>query len=374
MKIFVLTSALTGGGAERVSALQANGLAELGHQVWLLSDLRRPVTYPINERVTLVDVGVEGNPLTLRWRAYCIMKRLIKAHCPDCVISNLTMNAMETKLAAWVLRKNVRIIVADHNSYERPAYARMPRRQWFQKFYLNQLYDHVTVLTEADVRFIGRRLKRVTVMPNPLCEPVRKAMPEKRRIVLGVGRLDAWHVKGFDLLIEAWNAVGRRHPDWTLRIVGNGSEENRRQLRAMSSVDNVEIADYTPDIVGHYRESAVFALSSRYEGFGLVLIEAMAQRCACVACDYRGRQSEIITDGVDGLLCPTDDAAALSNRIERLVDDNELRKQIQAHSADNLDRFSTTNYARRWERLIAEMCVREGDRRSEGTKQKDTQR
>ena len=96
----------------------------------------------------------------------------------------------------------------------------------------------------------------------------------------------------------------------------------------------------------------IFVLSSRYEAFGLVLFEAMSQKCACIACDYLGRQSDIITDGLDGLLCETYNADALALKIDQLINDNSLRLSLQTHSTDNLNRFSETNITLQWESLL----------------------
>lgn len=353
MKIFILTSSLTYGGAERVASLQANGLVKLGYEVFLLTDLRKPVTYQVDSQVKLLDVGVRGNPIALRWRQFRLMYRLIQEYRPDFVISHLAYGAMAALAARLTLGwKHPLVIVADHNSYERPACAPMPKRQYIQKFYVNRLYDYVTVLTDADKQYIGSRLKHIALMPNPLVHLSSEENVKKRKVVLAVGRIDAWHCKGFDLLIAAWNEIAPQHPDWYLRIVGAGSNASKRYLSQLCKVPNIEWVDYTPAIAYHYAESSIFVLSSRYEGFGLVLTEAMAHHCACVACNYKGRQAEIITEGVDGLLCPVEDMAALRQCLTRLIEDEELRNRLQQNADKRLDRFSVDNYALRWKRLF----------------------
>lgn len=353
MRIFILASSLTYGGAERVASLQADGLVKLGYEVFLLTDLKKPVTYQVDSRVNLLDVGVQGNPVALRWRQSRLMYRLIQEYRPDFVISHLAYGAMATWGARMMLGgKHPFIIVADHNSYERPACAPMPRRQYIQKFYINRLYDYVTVLTHADKQYIGSRLKHVAVMPNPLVDFSSETIVKKQKVVLAVGRMDAWYCKGFDLLIAAWNEIALKHPDWCLRFVGAGSDASKHCLSQLCKVSNVEWVDYTPAIAHHYAESSIFVLSSRYEGFGLVLTEAMAHHCACVACNYKGRQAEIITDGVDGLLCPVEDVTALRQCLSRLIEDSELRIRLQQNADKRLDRFSVVNYALRWKELF----------------------
>ena len=124
MRIFILTSSLTYGGAERVASLQANGLVKLGYEVFLLTDLRKPVTYQVDSQVKLLDVGVRGNLIALRWRQLRLMYKLIQEYRPDFVVSHLAYGAMAALAARLALGwKRPLVIVADHNSYERPACA-----------------------------------------------------------------------------------------------------------------------------------------------------------------------------------------------------------------------------------------------------------
>ena len=149
-------------------------------------------------------------------------------------------------------------------------------------------------------------------MPNPLgLQPVND-IPHKQNIILAVGRLDDWHVKGFDVLIRAWARVVSSFKflvstdGWKLQIAGTGSEESLNYLKQLCKEngveDSVEFLGFRKDVEKLYQEASIYVLSSRYEGFGLVLIEAMSQGCACVACDYKGRQREIIAPEEDECL------------------------------------------------------------------------
>ena len=116
--------------------------------------------------------------------------------------------------------------------------------------------------------------------------------------------------------------------------------------------DSVDFPDYQSDIQPYYQRAAIFVLSSRYEGFGLVLIEAMSQGCACVACDYKGRQSEIVTNGVDGMTCEPDHVEALAQAIKKLIADDELRAQLQVNAIRRAEDFSIGHIMDRWEGLL----------------------
>lgn len=124
----------------------------------------------------------------------------------------------------------------------------------------------------------------------------------------------------------------------------------------------IEFKDYTTDILDEYRRAAIFCLSSRYEGWGLVLVEAMSQRCACVACDYKGRQAEIITDGVDGLLCVPDDVDALAAKLDLLISDDNKRQELQQASANNLGQYSPDKITLQLQSILDTILPRSGRR------------
>ena len=223
------------------------------------------------------------------------------------------------------------------------------------KFYLNKYVDAVTVLTNADKQYIGNRLSNVHVLPNPLTfEPVN-SIPIKEKVILAVGRIDSWHVKGFDLLAKAWNDIASDYPDWRLRIIGTGSDSNRQFIRSLApNVDDkqFEILDFDNRIIEHYKNSSIFVLSSRYEGFGMVLLEAMSQGCACIACDYKGRQREIIADGVDGLIARVDDVDDIKAKLETLICDKKLQTLLQTKAIEKSMCFSLESVMKIWGKII----------------------
>ena len=161
-----------------------------------------------------------------------------------------------------------------------------------------------------------------------------------------------WDVKGFDLLIKAWGAIAEDHPDWKLRIAGTGNKQSVDFLKNLAVSNNVQdridFLGFRDDVISLYKESEVFVLSSRYEGFGMVLIEAMSQGCACVACDYKGRQAEIITSENQGLLCETDDERSLSASLDKMLSDDAYRKQCQRNAIEQSNNFSINKTIDRW--------------------------
>lgn len=356
MKILFMCNSLHGGGAERVCVDLANGLSTLGHQVMILTDLSTRISYLPDPCVELIDAVRYKGAIRFRIDSFLRIREVLREKRPDVIISILYFNATIAKLVSWMFVQ-CPIILSDHNSFERPVERALSLRDRINKFYLNYLYDYLTVLTEADRRYLNGRFKKVEVMPNPLAfRPVNKVL-KKEKIILAVGRLDDWFYKGFDLLIKVWLAIQQDYPEWQLRIVGSGNEQSACYLRDLAQeTKSITFIPYTCEIVEEYRKASIFVLSSRYEGFGLVLTEAMSQGCACVACDYKGRQAEIVSDGVTGLLCPVEDEDELADRIRKLIDNPDLRMRLQENAIHGLEHFSIGYIAHRWNDLINEIC------------------
>ena len=366
MKILLMVHALTGGGAERVAACWANGLADRGHQVAVLTNLNLKQTYKTSPAVQLLHketYNLKSGSIIERLKAAILnplkalnqLRRLLRQERPDAVVNVLYQNQYMLLLARILAGVNCPIIMTDHNAYERPAGHEFGWKQWKNKFIDNRLFDRVTVLTERDKDILlGKGIKNVDVLYNPLFLTPADSIPQKEKILLACGRIDAWQVKGFDLLMKAWSIAGPAHPDWKLRVVGSGRPETIGRLKELASEgsSNLEFADYTADIVSEYRQASIFVLSSRYEGWGLVMVEAMSQGCAPVACDFFGRQREAVRDGENGLICEPDNVQMLAEKISLLMDDDNLRKRIQHQAPESVKKYIQETTALKLEQII----------------------
>ncbi|MFJ8540502.1 glycosyltransferase [Streptomyces sp. NPDC093586] len=273
---------------------------------------------------------------------------LFRAARPGAVVIVTQVWAME-----WVAladTSNVTLIGMSHESFE--TCRKSSRFQRVQRYYAD--VDRMLTLTREDADlWIRRRMDNVGFMPNPL--PFFPETPSRResKTVVSIGRLH--EEKGVDLLLEAWAQVAPEHPDWTLRIFGAGPEESalRKQSAELGVESSVEWMGRTSDVPGALRDSSLFVLSSRGEGFPLALMEAMASAVPCVAFDVAPGVHEIIEDGVDGLLAPAGNSAELARQLSKLIADKELRDRMGETARVNIQRYSTDKIVARWERLFA---------------------
>lgn len=355
MRIFIVSNKLCYGGAEKVGVLLANGLERKGHEVVIVADLYREQTYETDKNIKLLNLFPNINYKLVRWiLAIFLLRKYFKRYKPNCIIGITESCSLISLIASLGL--NIKIIETIHNSLERPKERPMSKKEFFMKFYMGRFYSCVTVLTSVDKKIIEGKIKNVHVMPNPLSLDPASEIPPKKKMILAAGRLEAYYTKGFDLLIRAWGEIAQDFPDWILLLAGYGTDEEVRKIQNIISKygcqKQVELLGFQRNMLDLYKKSSIFVLSSRYEGFGLVLLEAMSQGCACIACDYKGRQKDIIEYDSQGILCEAENFVALENAIKFLIENRKERYQIQKNAIERSKAFTFDKIINSWNNLL----------------------
>ena len=349
------------GGAERVASLWAKGFIQNGYKVTIITDLSKEIVYDVDKNVQLFDLYKYGNVFNKKHLIKSLMKirKITKEIDPDVIIT--VLYPLDLLILPATINLGIPIINTEHNSFERPSGCELSFLAKFVRFFLNRFFSHVTVLTEADKIYIGSRLKNVSVLPNPLTFVPLANVSSKENVIIASGRLDAWHCKGFDILIKAWGRIAFDYPEWKLRICGTGSDESLNflcSLARQSLVENrVDFLGFRSDIQALFAQSSIFVLSSRYEGFGMVLIEAMSQGCACVACDYKGRQREIIENESQGILCEPDNIESLATALKKLLDNKSYRIECQKNAVERSKFYKLDNIMNFWDDIFYKLKV-----------------
>jgi glycosyltransferase involved in cell wall biosynthesis len=225
--------------------------------------------------------------------------------------------------------------------------------------------DALVVLTEEDREtykglFDGTLpLYRIPNTVRPLPGPKADL---GAKTVYAAGRLRKQ--KGFDLLIPAWAETAHLHPDWRLRLRGTG--ELRAQIEALIEeygvTDTVTLEGPAEDIGADMAEASVFVLSSRFEGFPLILLEAMSKGMGVVAFDCPTGPADIVDDHRNGLLVPPQDIPALAHAIREIVEDEELRRRAAAAAIETAQEYTIEAIGPRWEAVLAELVSRRSRR------------
>ena len=210
--------------------------------------------------------------------------------------------------------------------------------------------DKFVVLTNSDYNH-WPELSNKMVIPNFISNfPSQHSLLENKKVV-AVGRY-TWQ-KGFDMLIDAWCSVSNSNSDWTLHIYGLGDNEYYQNLANEKGVGNrVVCHSAVKNVYEVYTDSSIFVLSSRYEGFGLVLAEAMATGLPSVAFACPDGPSDIITDGEDGVLVENGNVENLANSLLSLITNPEERLRMGTNARKNMRRYDKKQIMQQWIELF----------------------
>jgi GalNAc-alpha-(1->4)-GalNAc-alpha-(1->3)-diNAcBac-PP-undecaprenol alpha-1,4-N-acetyl-D-galactosaminyltransferase len=351
MKILFLISSLNAGGAERVVTLLANYLVEK-HEVVVATLSNDEPFYDLGKSVEHQKLDLLRPSRNIFQKVVNSLYRLsriisvIKRVDPDIVVSFMTHTNFLAILASKLTGRPV--VVSERITFD--FYGEHTNRI---KRLIYPFCGALVVQTEKDAKNYSF-VSNVKVVPNPLdpleIEEFNKTKREK--IVLAVGRLD--EQKGFKGLITAFSKLDRK--DWKLIIAGDGPEHQKLQnLIEALKLKNVELVGRKKNIFDLYAKASIFVLSSKKEGFPNVLLEAMACGCAVVSFDCPYGPSEIIENGVNGILVKNQDFEALGNALQRLMDDVELRRRIGDKALKVRDSYSIEKVAAQWMDIFEEI-------------------
>ncbi|TDC04485.1 glycosyltransferase family 4 protein [Nonomuraea longispora] len=366
------------GGTIRTVVNHANAMAAAGHDVEVVSLVRRRERprFGLDPRVpivTLVDQrgGRLPDPLGRRaWRrlrgkivprgefaAAYFTERVERAaigyvaSLRDGVL--VTTRPALSLIAARRAPKGVLTVAQEHMNLS--AYPETIRRQIARHY---GRLDAVAVPTRTNRHAYERLLPGAPIVqiPNAVHRVEREPSRQVNPVVVAAGRLTPQ--KGFDLLIEAFARVVAEHPEWRLRIFGTGARraELGGLVERLGLGGHVTLAGRTDRLDLELANASVYALSSRFEGLPMVMIEAMAHALPVVAFDCPTGPQDVLTDGTDGVLVPPRDVSALADALNRVVSDRDLRVRMGKAAAETARAYGPEQVMPLWEDLFAALA------------------
>ena len=364
LRITCVIGSLGGGGAERVMVNLSTALSELGHIVHLLTTEKdTPDCYNTPESVTRHRLP-DGAKTSCRWfdiqcqhhRSKTLRNAIIQLR-PDLVISFLDTVNISVLLA--LRGTGIPTIVAEHID---PRHHSIGWRWAMLRKFTYPWASAVTVLTDSVKAWAMKAwpCTKVYTIPNAISLPEiteSTGFPAYfgKCNLIAMGRLT--RQKGFDLLLTAFSNLASRLPDWHLTILGEGDDRPMLEhaIEQIGLRERIHLPGRVsePTIVISHGDLVV--LSSRYEGFGMALAEAMAIGLPVVSFDCPSGPSDIIRNNIDGVLVPPGDIGALTSALARLMEDESLRKELANHAPDILERFSQDRVIALWQSLIEEV-------------------
>lgn len=374
MKIFYVYSLISHyNGAERIIVDKMNLLAQLyNYDVYLITvdQSYHPINYSLNKSVHTIDLNIRThspynyNNYLKRWVEKIRIARLFKTRFrylisqekPDVIV------CLSDTLTNWVIgsREKVPLVIESHSIFKETMHwgngktsisGRLIR--WYTL--LNIRHANVVItLTESDAKYWRYLNKDVRVITNVAhLNPLESYSDCKSKHVIFVSRI--CYQKGIPFLIEIWRKVYQRHPDWHLDVYGEKEQDDYCEALLQCESINIHVHEPISNIFKCYIESSILLLTSVYEPFGLVLVEAMSCGLPVVSFDSDYGPREIISNEVDGFLIPNFDIDLFSERVCQLIEDENRRQEMGCAGIEKSKQFSYERIMPMWKSLFEEM-------------------
>ena len=366
------------GGADKIIISKANYMADhWGYEVFLITDSQNGIEpfFPLSKKVHLVDLDInffqqyQYGPLKRLMVYLRLMRRYKKALTqtlaqirPDIVISTVSRDAKFVNLykryakaaiaEVHTTKKNIRAL--PNLRLKGGVYKLLAAYIEHQLNASAKKFDEVVVLNTLEEE-LWRPVRPVRVINNAVQYYPEEENPLLAKSVIYVGRAE--YEKAPDRLIEVWRLVAQRHPDWTLRMFCTGAmlDELKAKVQEYGIEQQVLFMPPTKDMEHEYMTSSLCVLTSRYEGFPVVLQEAMGCGLPCVSFNCPSGPRYIISDGEDGFLVDDGDIAAFAEKVFLLMDDEGLRRRFGRSAKEHMGRYSKEVIMAQWQELFQQL-------------------
>lgn len=375
--VYVIDTLARKGGAERVIINKMDYMvSHFGYTISVITccqDKDVPNAYPIPNSIKQICLGVPfysqynySYPYRL-WVKHSIHSQMKKALTdavqtidPDILIG---VSYFQANIVTGIKCRAKKLIeVHEPRPFTLSDYGLSRGRlsSWYVKHYRNWYFrkvenraDIVVTLTPGDAHE-WRRAKKVQLIPNFTVIPIEKLSDGHAKRVIAVGRLE-W-VKGYDRLISAWKIVSEKHPDWHLDIFGDGDMKNKLEQKIkLGNITNVTLCGTTNHISKELSKSSICVSTSYYEGFSLVLLEAITHGVPCVAFDCPYGPRTIIEDGKCGYLVENGHIPQFVEKLCTLMENEQLRLEFSKASIERSKFFNIDAIMLQWKKLFEEL-------------------
>ena len=377
LKLVYLTPALyMAGGVERVLTLKANYFADyFGYDITIVltEGKDKPLFYPLSDKIKIINLDINFEELWTCSFAKKIFIYLKKQRQYKRKLSAILMD-IRPDITISLLRREINFINDIPDGSRKIGEIHINRANYrnfkfdnenclkrlFAKYWSHSLLGHLrkldslVVLTDKD-REAWTELNNVVTIPNPLPFTPTKSSLQTEKRVIAIARYS--YEKGIDLLLQAWAEVERQCEDWRLDVFGDGDTSSYEHLIDNLGIDRNRcgLNARTNDVEREYCNSSIFALSSRFEGFGMVMIEAMACGLPVVAFNCPWGPQEIVNNGEDGILVDNGSPSSLANGLLQLINDVNTRKAMSEAAERNVLRFKIDYIAQKWQQLFEQV-------------------
>lgn len=358
MKLLYIVSKINNaGGVARVFSIKLNYLIEnFGYEVHVLTQNEGnfPLFYSFNEKIVFHDMILEGSVFSFFNSYRRSLKTNIENIKPDIII--VSDNGLKAYLIPFILSNKIPIVFECHGSkfvevkFLRQNFisqAKSRLKYAFKDFCSNKFSKFIAL---SDENLKEWNVKKGMVIPNPSWIQSEKVSNLKSKKVIVVARNS--YEKGLDRLMVIWQKVILKHSDWILEIYGESVSDLCPLIQNLGMENNVSLNSPVKIIAEKYLFSSICVMTSRSEGFPMVLLEAMASGLPCVAYDCPSGPGAIIEDGKNGFLIENGNIDSFVEKLEQLIEDENLRIQMGNNANESVKKYDVETIMQQWKSLF----------------------
>lgn len=364
MKILYLQNKFGQGGINKITSVKENYFADKGlevHHLNVLDEVCVPPegmysdkivfhTIEMSQLKKLISIPVIGRLLRFIYFRLRLL-RLYREIRPDIIVS--TMPRLEPMSVVWLTKKTIRI-QEFHGWYNgTESLSRSEEKEMSNRM----KYYHMVALTQREANHIEQLLHHKCLnIPNAtFVRPTRYSDCSNKRILILARFSPQKNLVGF---LRHWRGVQDKHPDWELRLVGDGPDKEKMiEVKEELGLESVHIMPYSLNVGKEYLNASMFLLPSNHEGWPLVIIESMAYGVPVIAYDCPCGPSEIIQNGVDGFITKYKDPQDMIEKVNYLIEHPDVRKEMGKKASVNIQRFNIDDIMDRWLKLFNQLVA-----------------
>lgn len=355
MKLLYITNGINGaGGLERVLSVKASYLADQYDykvHILVLNDTHLNPFYEFSPEIQFHSIAVAGSPLAYFKSYQTGIQKIVNQIQPDVI--SVCDDGLKGFLLPQLIKTPAKMIYERHvsklieaNTEDSFLKTLSTKAKWKMMDFLGKKFSKFVVLTQGNLKE-WTNLKNLEVIPNPLSFFPEESSSLTRKQVICVGKIS--YQKGQDILQKAWEIVHQKHPDWELHLYG---KENLDLLDTKNLKHNIHFFPPEKNIQKKYIDSSIYVMSSRFEGFGMVITEAMSCGVPCVSFDCDYGPGDIIKDSVDGFLVENGNIQQLAEKLMILMEDENLRKEMGKKAKENVQHFTVEMVMEKWLKIF----------------------
>lgn len=357
MKILFITPKINNeGGVARILSVKANYFVEnFGYEVHILTQNGgdKPLFYSFNNKIKRLDMVLRGTKISFFLQYVKALKKVLKTLNPDIII--VCDNGLKAYLIPFILKTKIPIVFESHGSKfieekeQTKYFSGTSYKLAFKEFYANKFAKFVTLSNESLKEW---NINNGLIISNPLWfEATRFADLHSKKVII-VARHS--YEKGLDRMLQIWQKVIQKHPDWSLEIYGKSTEnlELQRLANSLNIIDYVTFYEPVKNINDKYIEASIVAVTSRTEGFGMVLIEAMACGVPVIAYDCPVGPRSIITNNENGFLIQNENINLFVEKLNLLIENENLRIEMGKKARESVEKYNLETIMQQWKSLF----------------------